>query len=370
VGVLELAANGQAHLIPVAIMIDGRFYDAGAYKADPVPMALQPQTVYEGVASGVSRGLFTIAEAVHVKDGWLAQGSWRSTEQIEAEKAQAKAEAAKRASKAPSAEQQIGGPPRLRRSPEASSSSAPGAEEPPPAKPAPDGKPAAKAPSSSEAPTSVEAPDRPVLHRQAPSQTSHEQTKASEPEKLTGSLQMLPAVSDADGPEPRRYSYLSKPEEEQTFLNKMLALAGEEIRARASQLSVHIPGAKAGVSRAHPEVTDVKLRSFDLANTNEPVLVLTAEARIPGTSPDVEYMTAIVARQDIYGDLHKAFARTTDNQHLDLLPRYELIDAVDADGDGRGELLFRTNWDTGSAFTIFRVIGDQLWPLYEGKTES
>jgi hypothetical protein len=77
-----------------------------------------------------------------------------------------------------------------------------------------------------------------------------------------------------------------------------------------------------------------------------------------------------VARQDIYGDLHKAFARTTDNQHLDVMPRYELVDAVDADGDGRGELLFRTYWDTGSSFSIYRVVGDQLWPLYQGKTEG
>ena len=48
-GVLEVAANGKAHLIAVTIMIDGKFYDAGAYKADPIPMALQGETVYEAV---------------------------------------------------------------------------------------------------------------------------------------------------------------------------------------------------------------------------------------------------------------------------------------------------------------------------------
>jgi hypothetical protein len=74
-----------------------------------------------------------------------------------------------------------------------------------------------------------------------------------------------------------------------------------------------------------------------------------------------------VARQDIYGDLHKVFARTTDDKHLDVLPRYDLVDAVDADGDGVGELLFRETWDSGNAFAVYRVIGDQLWPLFEGK---
>jgi hypothetical protein len=44
----------------------------------------------------------------------------------------------------------------------------------------------------------------------------------------------------------------------------------------------------------------------------------------------------------------------------------ELIDAVDADGDGRGELLFRRTNDNGSAYAIYRITPDGLWPLFEG----
>ena len=116
-----------------------------------------------------------------------------------------------------------------------------------------------------------------------------------------------------------------------------------------------------------PQFQDVQLRVFDLSNTNEPVLVLTANAQLPSGHSDLTYMIALVARQDIYGDLHKAFAQTADSQHLDVVPKYELIDAVDADGDGRGELLFRLTSDAGPAFAVYRVIGDQLWPLFEGK---
>jgi len=44
----------------------------------------------------------------------------------------------------------------------------------------------------------------------------------------------------------------------------------------------------------------------------------------------------------------------------------ELIDAVDADGDGRGDLLFRRTSDSGSSYAIYRATADQLWPLFEG----
>src|SRR5436309_9349018 len=77
VGVLELAGNGKAHLVPVTVMIDGKFYDAGAYKADPVPMALQSGTVYEALKSGVSQGLFTVAGADHAGANWAREETWK-----------------------------------------------------------------------------------------------------------------------------------------------------------------------------------------------------------------------------------------------------------------------------------------------------
>jgi hypothetical protein len=212
------------------------------------------------------------------------------------------------------------------------------------------------------------------LRHQAPSETTHEQTKAgNENEPLKGPLEFIPAISDADGPQPRPYAYQLKPDEEQTLLKKMLAMAAEEVRARASHLSQGSGDAKATAATKKskvvapaPEFHDTQLRVFDLSNSNEPVLVLTTQAKI-ASAADLDFIVALVARQDIYGDLHKVFARTTDDKHLDVLPRYDLVDAVDADGDGVGELLFRETWDSGNAFAVYRVIGDQLWPLFEGK---
>jgi hypothetical protein len=196
--------------------------------------------------------------------------------------------------------------------------------------------------------------------------------------------QVFPAISDADGPEPRPYGYTMKPEEEQKILKSMLALAASEVQARAKQLASATtspvppaqptrPGGRASRAAKPPEFdfTDVQLHGFDLSNSNEPVLVLTASARLKPSSKqnaaaDFEYLLTLVARQDIYADLHKVFANVTDTQHLDVLPRVELVDAVDADGDGRGELLFRQVSDAGNAYALYRVIGNQLWPLFQG----
>jgi hypothetical protein len=399
VGVLELAGNGKAHLVPVTIMLDGKFYDAGAYKADPVPMALQPETVYEALKSGVSQGLFTVSGAMAPDTGWIADGRWRSAADIKADAERNKAEAAKKAYKAP---EEVAGPPKLRRAPQSndqtpsSSSSTPSSNPPPsstpPAPQAPPAQPTNTAPASSsntpknesgsstpgakssDSQNSFDAPDRPVLRRQPVSDTPREQTKAgNEDAPLKGPIQLMAAVSDSGGAEPRPYTYQLKPEEEQKFLKTMTSMATDEVRARAKQLlgEAEAP-AKSPKKTARPTITpelqDVQMRVFDLTSSNEPVLVLTATATVPNARIPLQYTTALVTREDIYGELHKVFAQTTDNQHLDVIPKYEFIDAVDVDGDGRGELLFRSERESGAAFNIYAVIGDRLWPMFLGKT--
>jgi hypothetical protein len=189
----------------------------------------------------------------------------------------------------------------------------------------------------------------------------------------------MPAISDAGGPEFQPYTYDVKPDEEQQLRKKMLALAGEEVRARVKQVASEQIGAteekrsakpRTPAKPVQPSFEDVQLRLFDLSNSNEPTLVLIASARMPQRpneeAANLQYFVTVVARVDINGDFHKAFSNVTDTQHLDVTPKFELIDAVDADGDGRAELLFRKVSDAGSAFVVYRVIGDQLYALFEG----
>jgi hypothetical protein len=203
--------------------------------------------------------------------------------------------------------------------------------------------------------------------------------------EASNQIQLIPAISDSSGPDPLPYTYNMKLDEEQQFRKKMLALAADEVRARASQIGsasagtaqpVRAPsqhGKATAAKPVQPTFEDVQLRVFDLADINEPELVLTAKARMPqrprekeSAGPDLEYIITLVVREDVNGELHKALSNVTDTQHLDVIPRLDLIDAVDVDGDGRAELLFRQVSDRGSAFVIYRVIGDRLYPLFQG----
>jgi hypothetical protein len=419
-GLVELAPKGKAHLVPIAIMYDGQFYDASAYKAAPVPMALESHTVYEGFHAGVSQGFFTVIAAQQRPHSWVGEGTWLAAGAVAAQ-------AGRRAETKPR-EDEDPKPPVLRHA-DSPPSQASGSVNSPPAAQTPA---SSTASSNSPVPSSDKDSDRPVLHRpkpepeeQAPSASPPapstppvpppEEKDKDQPMLRRGKpalappeppasraavaskapatppstsapgnvapteLQIMTAISDAGGPDPRPYTYALKPDEEVQFRKKVLALAADEIRARSQQLASEMIGAP---SPAHagktghpakppqPPFEDVQLRTFDLSNSNEPVLVLTAKAHLPrrlnDPMPDLQYMVALVARQDIYGDLHKAFSNVTDTQHLDVLPFMEFIDAVDADGDGRGELLFRQTSDAGSAFVIYRVIGNQLWALFQG----
>ena len=62
---------------------------------------------------------------------------------------------------------------------------------------------------------------------------------------------------------------------------------------------------------------------------------------------------------------HGSCHDVTDKFHHDLTPRLELVDAVDADGDLRGELLFREISDAGTGWVIYRASADKLWKLFD-----
>jgi hypothetical protein len=395
-GLVEVLPNGTARLTPICIMVDGEFYDATIYKASPVPMALEPETVYEGEHTGAPAGLFTVTTAAETNGTWLGLGTWLKA-------GAEKPSTGKKAESEPREEEEEK-PPVLRR---------PGSEKPSQGKPAePQTKSAAEAKSappatkqsaestransdqaarSAASSPPAEDSDRPRLRRGVPSPPSlapAEKSASSTPAPAKHAAtvhpgavkeaQQIAAISDAGGPDPRPYTYELKPREEREYRQKMLALAGAELlkadRNQQSELAAEPTRvrrkAKPAAKPAQPQFENVSLTVFDLTTSNEPVLVLSATETPthlgkPGTAALARFVT-LVARVDLYGELQVIFSGITDKQHLDLSPRMHLIDAVDVDGDGRGELLFRQTSDAGSAYVVYRVTPDRLVPLFEG----
>jgi hypothetical protein len=442
--VLEIT-NGRARLLPVSILIDGKFYDASVYKADPMPMAVEPQTVYEGQKMGESLGLFTINNAQELSGNWIGLGIWRPKGSEKAAPKKAKPNTGSKSMD----DADDDGPPRLLRrdKPESdsdtsapattpaattapASTSAPttaassAAQTAPTASPAsstaakPSLSPAAQAESKPEPAPSEQDPNRPVLRRGKPGEEqavkipipgdTGSQSAPVAGTKITavglqpppGFTQTLAAISDAGGPTEESFNISLKPDELNGYTGKMSQYATEAIRRFETRHSVGSRPAP-----PHFSLLDLQVRAFDVNGSNEPVLVLSARApemagaataakpgtrasrsraavqkaaqseaapanTLPGTATGRQYYVTIVARVDVNGDVRKLFESVTDNSHLDAYPRLQLIDCVDADGDGVGELLFRETYDRSRAFAVYRVGMDQLWQLFEGAQTS
>jgi hypothetical protein len=422
-----LSGKNKATLIPIAILVDGKFYDASAYKADPVPMALEGGTVYEAEQAGVSQGLFTIGGALHSRNPgsanpWVATGSYVA-QGTEAPKTKLKAEdvpvgidssgdAPPRLTRGSGGATQgtagSGASPATASSSPAASGSSDKASVPasaPASGPSSSGtssgkgeqKSAASAGSSektagTDAKSGEQAGNyyRPTLRRGKPTDAAPEEKEeapiAGKGEKGDAKaasqepVQVVAAISDAGGPDPRPYTFFWKTGEEDERRQQMLDLAGNEVRAylnaRAKNaIGVKQPGAKAKPARkasakvTQPAFENIHFQAFDVWANNQPVMILSADAHLPvsaaGVAAPDSYSITVVARTDIYGSLRKLYAGVTDKFHLDVTPRLELIDAVDADGDGRGELLFRETTDAGSGYLIYRATADNLWKMFD-----
>jgi len=427
---VEWPANGGSpRVIPVTILVDGRYYDASIYKADPVPMALEPGNVYEVEQSGASIGMVTLTGVRQANNGaWLADARFQTSEQLAA---------ARRPRDVTPKSATVGeGPPTLRRggrrsgrdrtpqpttTPEPRSEPQPTEGDEPPVlrRPAADTQPPdatkpddteskptdkANAPPVPPAPSSPSSSQRaedsphPVLRRGRPTAEQAENLPGAVDAKAApkspaaaagpGSAatkaaaarpgRVLPAISDAAGPEPHTYLLPWNMDEQERLKNSMIQLASAALQDFARTHGGTHPG----------PLQDVQVRAFDLTTRNEPQIILMAralEAPVapvrragprprtkreaatqppPATGEGLTYWITVAARQDYNGELRKLKVWATDNKHLDAYPRAELIDAVDADGDGRGELLFREISDNGQSFALYRATPDTLTQLF------
>ncbi len=368
----------KAEIIPVTILDQGRFNDASIYKAAPEPMALDGGVVYEVQKSGVPIGYVTVTKAT--KSGmWTALGKWQTASTV--------------AKAAPSPTPGTGDDrPRLHRG-EAGSGPASGTPSPTPlpSPGGPDDRPRLHRgePNPMPSPRATPLPplttllpveqepqdsDRPVLRRRtespAPANTPTPQPPANAPTQgpnqitaLAAGTQTFVGVSDNETYDTRSYEFPWKPGEKEQMEAKLIKLA-----------QAQIPGA----DQQHEwSFKNLAIRSFDLDLSNEAVMVLTAEAPGAYMTPNTKstpgkfvsrYIT-LIARVDFDGVPQRLAVSVTDSSRLDVAPRLELIDAVDVDGDGYAELLFREYSFDEKGFIVYGVGRSTVTKVFEGASE-
>jgi hypothetical protein len=376
-----------ARLVPITILDEGSFHDAGVYKAMPRPMALDLGVVYEAQKSGQTVGYVTVISAAKDITAWRALGRWQAASPSAPEK-----------SKTPVVASSDGGSgsdrPILRRS---SSTSSPQPSPQTAVTPTPEPPTAGKP----DEPSQPDDPSRPVLRRRGaaatPSPDNTPQPAASPKPKEgavpsvktpvpTPGTETMVAVSDADASESRSFQFVWKKGEQAEMEARMRRLALAQLPRENAKLT-------------ESSLTNVVIRAFDLDLSNDAVMVLTAEipgSYLAGRAPAGEhpnlpkagasgtagaktttdtpakfvsrYIT-LIARVNFEGNPQRLAVSITDSSRLDVAPRLELIDAVDVDGDGFAELLFRQTSFDEKSYIIYGVGRNTVTKVFEGASQ-
>jgi hypothetical protein len=352
--ILEITTDSagivSTRVFPVTVLDEGRFNDAGIYKSSPRPMALENGIVYEGQTSGMPAGYATILSGTN-NHGWTALGKWQPVDLTP---------------KPPAPPPVVAGDDRpIIRHGDSTTAAAPTGS------PTPSSTGTAAADSSPAAPS--EDADRPMLKRRDPQKQEPPEPPQSKPTPVEGAVpatkprvftpgtKVLVAVSDTESTEPRSYEFKWKAGEEEQMEAKMRKLALAQLPRENAQLSPS-------------SLKNVVMRSFDLDLSNDAVIVFSAE--IPGSylapggkaTPGkfISRYVTVIARVDFDGLPQRLSASVTDSSRLDVAPRLELIDAVDVDGDGLAELLFREYSFDEKSFIIYGVGRSTVTKVFEG----
>jgi hypothetical protein len=423
VAVLETYQTGERRLIPVSFFYERHYYDAGLYRAAPVPFALSAETVYEVQQFGKALGTFTVLSATHRATGetgesaaeWFGSGRYRvaADPATLAQKRAAKivvVEDSTRpvlhrregsegdrpmAKSGTTAADDDPGRPKLHRREDSGDAKAAA----PPAKPAEDRSAGGMA-------TVDKEPDRPILRRGKPAEEQGgrdlpEFNPALQPPVNPGSgglgarglepMARQIAVSDSGLSEPQDVTFACSPAQRAQLEAEARVLAEAELLRVAQMRGLALPEramagaakngpakAKAGGSAAPssaastqsapaaavPALTleDEQFVPYDLDYNDYATVVFSGRYR-----PEAEnqsWVITVIAKQD--GDkLVKLYGAVSDPRELDLYPEMRLVDAVDPDGYGRYALLFREQKRDGVSWLLGRVSGYELQTLFE-----
>ena len=414
-------------IVPITIYDGEHLQDAGIYMARPQPLALSSQVEYQLKDNGRTIGLFDVTNAGQEQGSWVGYGDWKPVPTAKKaaiaplldegsndddkpvlhrkHHADDPGSGSGTASSSPSSKPQSDSDsdrPKLHKKDDSGS----GSDSDHPV--------LHKSPSSDSSDTASSAPsdpDRPVLKKPKPQ-------SAQQPTEDVGHVESMSTVTDPDRPhlapgkpadsgpavlptlmglppDLQQAVAVSDPKDRPDHLwvyswanpadqDKMRA-ALEEIARTALGLDTSPPPApkpatpparrttarKAAAPPPPPPypqpLRDEKFRVFELAYGSGATMVFTADT---GGSLATEKFVTVIAQPDLYGNIAVLYKSVTDGSHLDDTPRMRLVDAVDAEADNRGELLFELRGATARQFALFRVLRGSAERIFTTGSET
>jgi hypothetical protein len=400
-------------LIPIAVWDGTQFQPGGLYLAQPAPLAVQTGTQYELELAGQPKGLFDVKEAENLAGSWVGVGVFqeeKSPQMAKLRPSRHMPEVVKdydpdkpHFAHRPADEGQGGTD---------SGSGGSGSKAPPidPDRPTlhkrtdtgdnggSSGSGTGSGTSSASASGSGTAnidPDRPTLHRHGStggdsgSSTSPGGTAPIDPDRpqlrygrpatletidaptaLTGvpaEMEQVAAVSDARGGDQHVFAYSWPSPDDMTKMKAALEeIAKKELTPSAAPPAAKKPAVKtaaslrvaqrkkAAAAPAAPDLSDEQLHTYELSYGGGATLVFSAAMKEPDGS--TKYLT-LIAKPDFYGNPQVLLKHVTSDKELEFNPRMRLVDAVDADGDHRAELIFELRGKNDRQFALYRVAG-------------
>jgi hypothetical protein len=177
---------------------------------------------------------------------------------------------------------------------------------------------------------------------------------------LPPDMQQTVAVSDSTDHPAHSWNYIwANPDDEDKMQSAMEDAARTALGLNPPPAPKRTPRTAATHSAAKPAVPPPapllveKFRVFELAYGSGATMVLSAHTADAG---DNEKFVTLIAQPDLYGGVNVLMKNVTDAAHLDDKPRMRLVDAVEAEKDNRGELLFELRGTTERQFALYRVL--------------
>jgi hypothetical protein len=178
---------------------------------------------------------------------------------------------------------------------------------------------------------------------------------------LPTDMHQLAAISDAaDTPEHDFAYQWPDPAQKAVILAKLETMARAALPAapppapaKPAAHSTHTRTRKAVPPAPEPvALLDEQLHAYEISYGGVNVFIFSAHTAGKGAA--LHYVT-LLAQPDIYGEPQLLLKSVTDEAHLDQSPRMRFVDAIDADGDNRAELLFELRGQTQRQFALYRV---------------